>query len=56
MSIPSQFDATYIFSIYVDIFKQVTANKPSQFKKSQVVPNEALNEDRGKIRAFFIVN
>ena len=56
VTIPFQSDETYICSIYVDIYKKVTYTKPYQFKKSQVVPEEAFNESRGKIRALFIVN
>ena len=56
VTIPSQSDATDIFSICVDIAKNVTATKPSQLKKSQVFPEEALNEGCGKIRAISILN
>ena len=49
-------DATDICSVYVDISKKVTATKHSPFKKSRVVPGEALNEARGEIRDLFIVN
>ena len=54
--IPSQSNATYILSIYVDISNKFTATKPYQFKKSQVFPGEALNEALGNIMALFIVN
>ena len=56
MTIPLHSNATYIHSIYIDIANKFTATKPYQFKKSQVVPEEAFNESRGKIRALFIVN
>ena len=55
-TIPSQSDETYICSIYIDIDKKFTASKLYQLKKSQVVPEEALNKTHGEISALFIVN